>query len=262
MEFGLKGKTAFVMAGSKGLGKAAALKLSEEGANIAIISRSMENLKKAQKDIKEKTGKSPFIIQGDVKNKKDVENAVKETVKKFSTVHILFANAGGPPAGGFFDFKPEDYEEAVKLNLMSTIYATYAVIPFMKENKWGRIIASVSISVKQPMDSLILSNVSRAGVITFIKSVSNAVAPFNITANSILTGYTMTDRVKNLLENAARKNGTSIEEASRNIIEKIPMGRIGTVEEYASLVAFLASEKASYITGISIPIDGGYIKCI
>ncbi len=262
MDLELKSKTALIMAGSKGLGKAVAMKLSEEGANVSIVSRNIENLKKTQAEIMGKTGNEPIIISGDVKNQSDIEKAVNETVNKFGTIHILFTNAGGPPAGGFFDVKPNDYEEAVRLNLMSTIYAVYAVMPFMRKNKWGRIIASVSISIKQPLDNLILSNVSRAGISTFIKSVSNVVAPLNITANCILPGYTMTNRVKSLIKTAAEKNNVNIEEAEEKMTRSIPMGRIGTVEEFASLVAFIASSKASYITGTTIPVDGGFIKCV
>ncbi len=262
MNLELKGKVALVMAGSKGLGKGVAMKLSEEGANVAIISRNAENLEKAKSEIESKTGKKVLTIKGDVRIKEDVENAVSQTVKQFGTIHILFTNAGGPPPGSFFDVKPADYEEAIRLNLMSTIYAVYAAVPYMKKNKWGRIIASTSISVKQPMDNLILSNVSRAGIITFIKSISNQLAPFNITANAVLPGYTMTERVKNLIENSAEKNNTSFQKAAENIIKNIPAGRIGLVEEFASAVAFLASEEASYITGVMLPIDGGYIKCL
>ena len=262
MELGLNGKIALVMAGSKGLGKAVALELSAEGANVAIISRNMENLKSAQKEIEGKTGKKVLIVQGDVTNRNDIKNAINKTVEKFGTVHILFANAGGPPSGGFFDVKAEDFEKAVKLNLMSTIYAVYETVPYMKKNKWGRIIASVSMSVKQPMDNLILSNVSRAGIITFIKSVSNAVAKFNITANSILPGYIMTDRVKNIIKAQSEKLNLSESKVLENITKNIPTGRIGTVKEYASLVAFIASENAAYINGAAIQIDGGYIKCV
>ena len=262
MDLGLKGKVAIVMAGSKGLGKAVAEKFAEEGANVSIFSRNKENLLIAKKEIEDKTKKEILTVQGDVTKKEDVENLVRETIKKFGTIHILFTNAGGPPSGTFFDFTPEDYQMAIQLNLMSTIYGVYAVVPYMKKNRWGRIIASTSISVKQPLDNLILSNVSRAGVITFIKSVSNILAPFNITANAVLPGYTMTDRVRNILKKSAARNGVTIEEAEKSILSQIPMKRIGTVEEYASAVAFLASEKASYITGISLPIDGGFIKSI
>jgi len=262
MDLGLKNKNAVVMAGSKGLGKGVALKLAEEGANVLIMSRNLDNLNKAKEEIESRTKREVAIFQGDVTKKDDVFYAVKTAAKKFGTVHILFTNAGGPPPGGFFDVKPDDYLSAVNLNLMSTIYGVYAAVPYMKKNKWGRIIASVSISVKQPLDNLILSNVSRAGIITFIKSVANAVAPLNITANAVLPGYTMTDRVKHLIENGANKKGTTFESEAEKIIKNIPMGRIGLVEEFSSVVAFLASEEASYITGAAIPIDGGFIKCV
>ncbi len=262
MDLKLKGKVAFVMAGSKGLGKGVAMKLAEEGAQVAIISRNKENLKKAEQDINSKTGREIFVIQGDVTVKSDLEGAVKKIIESFGTIHILFANAGGPPAGNFFEVRPEQFEDAVKLNLMSTINAVYLVTPYMIKNKWGRIIASTSVSVKQPLDNLILSNVSRAGVVTFIKSISSVLAPYNITANTVLPGYTMTERVKSLIERAAAKKGTTFQEAAEDIIKNIPAGRIGLVEEFASVVAFLTSEEASYITGASIPIDGGFIKCI
>jgi len=260
MDLGLKGKVAFVMAGSKGLGKGVALKLAEEGALVSILSRSLDNLKKAQEEIKTHTGFEPLICVGDATKKDDVMRAIDETVSKFGTIHILFANAGGPPSGGFFDVKPEDYLDAVHLNLMSTIYAVYGVKDLMVKQNWGRIIASTSISVKQPLDNLILSIVSRAGVVAFIKSVSNALAPFNITANVVAPGYTMTERVENLLKTRVEKEGITFEEAQKAMVASIPMKRIGEVMEFASTVAFLASEKASYITGVVLPIDGGFIK--
>ncbi len=262
MDLGIKGKVAFVMAGSKGLGKGVAMRLSKEGVKVAIMSRNSDNLKKAMQDIKSETGKEILTIKGDVTKKSDLERAVNEIIEKYGTIHILFTNAGGPPAGNFFDVKPEQFEDAIKLNLMSTINAVYLTTPYMMKNKWGRIVASTSISVKQPLDNLILSNVSRAGVITFIKSISSVLAPFNITANAILPGYTMTERVKSLIENIAKKNKTTFQKAVENIIRNIPAGRMGSVEEFASTVAFLVSEKASYITGAALPIDGGFIKCI
>jgi len=260
MDLGIKGKVAFVMAGSKGLGKGVAMKLAEEGCFVSIMSRDEANLQKAKEEIKNLTGVEVLTIAGDATKQEMVEMAIKKTVEKFGTIHILFANAGGPPSGGFFDVKPSDYLDAVHLNLMSTIYAVYGVKDYMIKERWGRIIASTSISVKQPLDNLILSNVSRAGVVSFIKTVSNALAPYGITANVVAPGYTMTERVENLLRARVEKEGISFEEAQNSMIANIPMKRIGTVEEFASTVAFLASEKASYITGVVIPIDGGFIK--
>ncbi|MBP8612738.1 MAG: SDR family oxidoreductase [Candidatus Atribacteria bacterium] len=262
MELGLKDKVAFVMAGSKGLGKGVATKLAEEGAQVVITSRNIENLRQAQEEIKNITGREVLIIPMDATKKDDIQKAVDETIKKFGTIHILFANSGGPPPGTFFDVKPEDYLSAINLNLMSTIYAVYAVIPYMMKQNWGRIIASTSMTVKQPLDSLILSNVSRIGVVSFIKSVSNVVAPYGITANCVAPAYTMTERIKHLVEAQVKKEGVSEEVAQKSMIKDIPMGRMGTVEEFASTVAFLASENASFITGILLPIDGGYVKGI
>jgi len=260
MELGLKGKVAFVMAGSKGLGKGVAMKFAEEGAFVSVVSRDENNLQKAKEEIKAKTHVDILTIKGDVTNKEDLQNAINKTVEKFGTIHILFANAGGPPSGGFFDVRADDYLNAIHLNLMSTIYAVYGVKDYMIKQKWGRIIASTSISVKQPLDNLILSNVSRVGVVTFIKSVSNALAPYGITANVVAPGYTMTERVENLLKARVEKEGISFEEAQKTMIANIPTGRVGTVDEFASTVAYLASEKASYITGVVLPIDGGFIK--
>ena len=262
MELGLKDKVAFVMAGSKGLGKGVATKLAEEGAQVVITSRNIENLRQAQEEIKNITSREVLIIPMDATKKDDIQKAIGETIKKFGTIHILFANSGGPPPGTFFDVKPEDYLSAINLNLMSTIYAVYAVIPYMMKQKWGRIIASTSMTVKQPLDSLILSNVSRIGVVSFIKSVSNVVAPYGITANCVAPAYTMTERIKHLVEAQVKKEGVSEEVAQKSMIKDIPMGRMGTVEEFASTVAFLASENASFITGILLPIDGGYVKGI
>lgn len=262
MELGLKDKVAFVMAGSKGLGKGVATKLAEEGAQVVITSRNIENLRQAQEEIKNITGREVLIIPMDATKKDDIQKVVDETIKKFGTIHILFANSGGPPPGTFFDVKPEDYLSAINLNLMSTIYAVYAVIPYMMKQNWGRIIASTSMTVKQPLDSLILSNVSRIGVVSFIKSVSNVVAPYGITANCVAPAYTMTERIKHLVEAQVKKEGVSEEVAQKSMIKDIPMGRMGTVEEFASTVAFLASENASFITGILLPIDGGYVKGI
>lgn len=262
MELDLKGKIALIMGGSKGLGKAVAHRLSSEGSVVSIISRRLENLQNAKQEIEGQTKNEVFTFQGDVTQKEDIQKWIALTAEKFGTVHILFTNAGGPPSGGFFDFQPEDYLKAVDLNLMSTIYAVYGVYSYMKKQSWGRIIASTSMTVKQPLDNLILSNVSRVGVVAFIKSVSNVLAPFGITANVIAPGYTMTERIDELIKNRVKKENISFEEANRSIIEHIPMARIGNTDEFSSVVAFLASENSSYVNGIVLPVDGGYIKGI
>lgn len=262
VDLGLKDKVALIFAGSKGLGKSVALRLSEEGANVVIVSRNVENLESAKEEIFEKTGRKVVAIPGDVTRKEEVDNIVSKTVKELGALHILFANSGGPPSGRFSDFTPEDYLKAINLNLMSTIYAVYAVTPYMKAQKWGRIIASTSVSVKQPLDDLILSNVARVGVVAFIKSVANELAPYGITSNVVAPGYTLTERIEELIKARMEKEGMSFEEAQQSFIKGIPMKRLGKVEEYSAVVAFLASEEASFINGTVIPIDGGFIKGI
>ncbi|HHE40898.1 MAG TPA: SDR family NAD(P)-dependent oxidoreductase, partial [Candidatus Cloacimonetes bacterium] len=195
MYLGIKDKIAFVSASSKGLGKAVALQLAQEGAKVIICARDEDELIKAKADIEYRTGAEIMSLQLDVTIQEQINKAIDAIIKEFGTIDILVCNAGGPPAGMFEDFTPDDYREAVELNLMSTITLCYKVIPFMKRQQWGRIINITSVSVKQPIDNLILSNTSRSGVIGFSKSLSNQVAKDGITVNAVCPGYTMTQRV-------------------------------------------------------------------
>ena len=260
MDLEIKGKIAVVTAASKGLGKEVAISLAREGANLVICARGEEELEKTRREIEDRFKVKIFSFTCDVTKREDVEKFRDFVIDEFKTVHMLFTNAGGPPPGGFFDFKPEDYLKAINLNLMSAIYLVYSFIPYMKEQRYGRIVASTSITVKQPLKNLILSNVSRTGVVSFIKSLSNEVAPYNITANCVAPGYTMTDRVRKLMEDKAKRENISVDEALKTITKDIPMGRIGDPSEFADVVTFLLSERASYITGATIQIDGGYYR--
>lgn len=260
MDLGIKGKIGVITAASRGLGKEVAISLAREGANLAICARGVEELEKTKREIEERFKVKVLAIPCDVTKSEEVEKFKETVIENFGTVHMLFINAGGPPPGSFFDFKPEDYLKAVKLNLMGAIYVTYSFISYMKEQKYGRIVASTSITVKQPIKTLILSNVSRTGVVSFIKSLSTEVAPFNITANCVAPGYTMTERVRKLIEDKAKRENKTTEEALKTITRDIPMGRIGDPSEFADVVTFLLSERASYITGTTIQIDGGYFK--
>ncbi len=262
MNFGIKNKVAFITASSKGLGKAIALQLSKEGAKVVISARNKKNLLKTRDEIEAETENVVAAFPADVTNKKQIKNVVEQILKKLGTIDILVCNAGGPPAGMFEDFNLEDYRAALELNLLSTINLCYEVIPFMKKNQWGRIINSTSVSVKQPIDNLILSNTSRTGVIGFSKSLSNQVAEFGITVNAVCPGYTETERVKNLAREFHKNGKGTIADFYKRIESNIPMGRLGTPEEFANVVTFLASESASYITGVALQIDGGFIKCI
>jgi 3-oxoacyl-[acyl-carrier protein] reductase len=260
MDLGIKDKVALVTASSSGLGKAAALQLSREGAKVAICARNEEKLIKAKDAIIGETGGIVKAYPADVTETDKIKKLIELTAADLGPLDILVCNAGGPPPGLWDDFVPEDYRKAVELNLMSTISLCYEAIPHMKEKKWGRIICIVSISAKQPIKNLILSNTARAGVLGFAKSFSDQIAPYGITVNSICPGYTMTERVENLAKSFAESTKGTVEDFYRKAEAEIPMGRIGTTEEFGQTVAFLASEGAAYITGTALQIDGGYIK--
>jgi len=260
MDLGIKGKIALVIAASKGLGKAVATQLALEGATVVICSRSMESLQKAKSDIAEKTNMNISIIACDITNEMQVKQMINSILEKFKTIDILVTNAGGPPAGNFSDFDIEDYRRAVELNLLSTISLCKKVVPKMQKQKWGRIVMMTSVSVKQPIDNLILSNTARTAVVGFMKSLSNEVAKDGITVNSVCPGYTKTQRVENLAQAFAKKINSTQEEFYLKLESTIPMLRIGTPEEFAQAVAFLVSQGAGYITGVSLKVDGGFAK--
>lgn len=260
MDLGTKDRVALVAASGRGLGKAIAFQLSREGAKVAICARGKERLFKTRNEIASETGGIVKAIVADVTDKSHVKQMVAQVVEEFASVDILVCNAGGPPAGLAEDFSIEDYRQALELNLLSTINLCYEVIPLMKKQKWGRIITMTSISAKQPLKTLILSNTARSGVLGFSKSLSEQLAPFGITVNSVLPGYTRTERVEELARDFAEKGKGTVEDFYRHVEENIPLGRLGRPEEIAHAVAFLASERASYITGVSLQVDGGFVK--
>jgi 3-oxoacyl-[acyl-carrier protein] reductase len=260
MDLGIQNKVALVAASSSGLGKAAAFQLSREGVKLAICARNEANLSKAREDIAAETGGVVQAYPIDVTQKDQVESMVADIVTSLGSLDILVCNAGGPPAGFVDDFTPDDYRKAVELNLMSTISLCYEAVPHMKKNRWGRIVCIASVSAKQPIANLILSNTARAGVLGFAKSLSEQVAPYGITVNAVCPGYTKTERVGDLAQSFADSGKGTPEDFYKMIEASIPMNRLGTTEEFAHTVAFLASEGAGYITGVALQIDGGYIK--
>ena len=252
MDLGLKGKVAFVAASSQGLGKAVATELAQEGANIVLCARNNEELSKAKNEIANK-GVKVLALPGDLSLAVDRERIISSTIKEFGKVDILVTNTGGPPSGKFETLKQEDWDKAYQQLLGSAVELVQGFLPGMKEQKWGRIIAITSQAVKQPVNNLILSNAVRASVAGLMKSLSNELGEYNITVNNVMPGYTETARLKKLIEgNPAVKQVTS----------EIPLGRFGKPEEFAAAVCFLASERASYITGVSLAVDGGWIKNI
>lgn len=260
MDLRLKDKVAIVCASSKGLGRAVALGLALEGANLIICSRNKKEIENTASEIMSLSNTTILPISADVSVQSDLKSIVKLALDEFGTVHILINNAGGPPFGYFDDFDMAQWQQALNLNLLSTIALTRLVVPHMKKNRWGRIVNITSIAVKQPIDGLILSNTSRAGVIGFAKTVSNELASCNILINNVCPGRIYTDRIKSLAKSRADKDGKDINSIIKEMESDIPIGRLGKPEEFANLVVFLSSERSSYITGNTIQIDGGLVK--
>lgn len=260
MDLGLKDRVALVTASSKGLGRAVATGLAREGAKVAICARGKEQLLKTAEEIASTTGSSVLPVQTDVTKYLEVESLVKQVVEEFGGIDILVCNAGGPPQAVFLELSVEEWRKGIELNLMSTIYLVREVVPHMRKRKWGRIINMTSVAVKQPIDGLILSNVARTGVVALSKTLSNELAKDNILVNTVCPGYTLTKRVEELAKTRSMKEGISSEDVVKVWEGMIPMGRLGKPEEFADLVVFLASDRASYITGVTIQVDGGYVK--
>ena len=253
MDLGLKNKTAFVAASSQGLGKAVAIELAQEGAKVIINGRKKESLEQTKKEIEDKCKTEVIAIVGDLSIAEERDNVIQTTLSSFHTIDILITNTGGPPSGKFESFVQKDWDNAYQNLLASTVGLINGFLPGMKKQNWGRIISITSMAVKQPVNNLILSNSVRASVVGLIKTLSNEVAQHNITVNNVMPGYTETERLTKLIANNA---------SFANAKAEVPMGRFGKPEEFAAAVIFLASERASYITGQSIAIDGGWIKSL
>lgn len=260
MDLGLVGKIALVAASSKGLGRASAAAMAQEGAKVTICARDEQTLNAARDEIALATGADILAVPADMTNPADINNVVQKTVDYFGGLHIVVCNAGGPPAGYFAEFDDAQWESAFNLSMMSAVRLIRAALPHMQQAKWGRIINITSISVKEPLDNLVLSNSIRAAVHGLAKTLANQVAKDGITVNNVMPGYTQTDRINQLAKINAEKSGQPVDEIIANMGKPVPVGRIGQPEELGALVAFLASEQAAYINGVSIPVDGGRIK--
>ena len=260
MDTGLKNKTVLITASSMGIGKAAAELFAEEGCRVTISSRSKENLLSTSKELKEKYNIEPFWSVCDLNKQKDIENTFTAVSNHFGNIDILVNNCGGPVPGLFQQLDEEDWNFAYEQVLLSSVRFSKLVLPGMMAKNWGRIINLTSISVKQPIDNLILSNSFRAGVTGFTKSLSNEVAKFNITVNNVAPGMTLTGRLYELAVVEAKEKGKSHEEILVEMAKRVPLNRLAKPEEIAAVVVFLASKQASYVTGVTIQVDGGFIK--
>ena len=264
MNLGLNNKVALVLASSKGLGLACAKGLYSEGANVIICSRSKENLEKAKNEISmispENLKNKIITIETDLNEEEQIKSLVETTLKEFGRVDILVHNAGGPPSAPISKISKKDWQNSINLNLLSFIRVSELILPYMQQQQFGRIIAITSVSVKQPLKNLVLSNTTRLGVVGFAKTLANEYAKDHILVNVVCPGPTLTNRMKELFKTQMRETGKSEQEVTNFWLENIPLGRLGHPEDLANLVVFLASEKASYITGTVIQVDGGFVK--
>ena len=262
MDLGLKGKVALVAAASRGLGRAVAEELAAEGASLVLSARGAGPLAETCGHIERTTGAAVVGVAGDVSSPEDVSRIAGTALERFGRVDILVTNAGGPPAGTFETLSARDWEAAIRLTLTSVLELTRVVLPGMRERRWGRILNITSIAVKQSVEKLMLSNSLRAAVTGFARTLADEVAADGVTVNNLLPGYTRTERVEELAHAAAAREGITTDEARARWVAEIPMRRLGEPREFAALAAFLASERASYITGTSITVDGGWVRSL
>ena len=256
MDLGLTGKVALVTAASKGMGKASAMGLAAEGAKVVMCARTESDLKNAAEEIRAKTKAEVLAMPADVTKKDDVAALVDGAMKTFGHIDILVANAGGPPRGYFEDMTDEQWQGAFDVSLLSVVRLVRAVLPSMKARGWGRILTIQSVSVKQPIPELLLSNAVRPGVAGMMKTLAGQLGKDGITVNTVCPGKIMTDRFLG----GQKISGLSREEYLARAVEDVPVRRVGTPEEFANVIVFLASERASYVTGVSVQVDGGLVR--
>ena len=258
MDLGLTGRVALVTAASKGMGKASAMGLAAEGAKVVMCARTETDLKDAAEEIRAKTKAEVLAMPADVTKKDDVAALVERAIKTFGHVDILVANAGGPPRGYFEDMTDEQWQGAFDVSLLSVVRLVRAVLPSMKARRWGRILTIQSVSVKQPIPELLLSNAVRPGVAGMMKTLAGQLGKDGITVNTVCPGKIMTDRFLG----GQKISGLSREEYLARAVDDVPVRRVGTPEEFANVIVFLASDRASYVTGVAIQVDGGVVRGI
>ncbi len=262
MDLGLKGKSVLVLASSRGLGRAAALEFAREGARVMISSRSEKTLETAEREIRSATNAEVHRQVCDLRKPADIEALVDRTAAALGTVDVLVNNAGGPPPGNFDQLDDQQWLEAFELNLLSYVRAIRAVLPHMRKQQSGRIVNFASSSVKAPIDGLLLSNTFRTGIVGLAKSLSQELAADGILINTVGPGIVQTDRITELTQARADKQGITFADAQNQSLAQIPLGRFGQPDEFARLVVFLGSEANSYITGQTLLVDGGMVKAL
>jgi 3-oxoacyl-[acyl-carrier protein] reductase len=260
MDSGLKNRVAIVAASSQGIGRATAEAFAAEGCRVAICARTPQTLQAAADQIRKQYNAEVFAEAFDVTDADALHRFVENVVAKFGSVDICITNAGGPPAKGFLAATLDEWRKAVDLNLLSTVYFAREVIPHMQRKHWGRIVTITSITTKQPVADLVLSNSVRSAVVGFVKSLSNEFGKDGILVNNVAPGYTATDRLKDLAQARSKSQGKTEAEISEGWAADTPLKRLGEPREVADAIVWLASERASYITGQTILVDGGLYR--
>jgi 3-oxoacyl-[acyl-carrier protein] reductase len=263
MELGLKGKVALVTAASKGIGFGVAKVLASEGCKVVISSRSVDSISRSRDQIVRETGnRDVYSISADLTIKEDIDQLVKNATVNFGPVDILAYNTGPPKPGTSNELGDADWDNGVKLLLMSAVWLAKRVLPGMERKKWGRLVFITSTTLKQPIPNLVLSNTVRLSLAGLSKSLAAEYGAKGITSNGIMQGHILTDRQKEIARDVSSRTGKTVDDAMKQVLLEVPLGRYGTSEEVGYLVAFLASDKASYINGAMIPIDGGMTRSV
>jgi 3-oxoacyl-[acyl-carrier protein] reductase len=260
MDLGLKGRGVIVAASSQGIGRATAEAFAREGAQVAMCARTEAPLREAADKIRKETGAEVFAEPLDVTDAVQVQRFIEQVAKRFGRIDVCVTNAGGPPAKNFLSISPDEWRKAVDLNFLSVVHLAKAAIPYMQRHRWGRIITITSVTVKQPVAELIMSNAVRAAVVGLVKSLSNEFGKDGILVTNVAPGYTATDRLRELAEVRALAAGTSPEQIYQSWTAEIPVRRLGDPKDIADVILWLASERAAYVTGQTILADGGIYR--